>query len=122
MNRLICQTFLSFICYTLGHQTTEVNILFIYCCYQSQFLFLLIPQSFKFFQNPNTIGTGLIPDQNDALLMFSTLDGSLIAVEQKTGDIRWHQNDGKYFSGKNHFKEILIATNCRRIFRNIKVI
>lgn len=48
---------------------------------------------FLYTQNPST---GLVPDQEDALLMFSTLDGSLIAVEQRTGEIRWHQNDGNY--------------------------
>ncbi|XP_001607831.2 serine/threonine-protein kinase/endoribonuclease IRE1 isoform X1 [Nasonia vitripennis] len=63
MNRLLYQTFFSFICCTLGQQATETHT------------------------------TGLVPDQDDALLMFSTLDGSLIAVEQRTGEIRWHQND-----------------------------
>ncbi|XP_058791502.1 serine/threonine-protein kinase/endoribonuclease IRE1 isoform X2 [Phymastichus coffea] len=63
MSRLLYHTFFSFICCTLGQQATE---------------------------SPST---GLIPDQEDALLMFSTLDGSLIAVEQRTGEIRWHQND-----------------------------
>ncbi|KAJ8682778.1 hypothetical protein QAD02_018570 [Eretmocerus hayati] len=63
MNRLLYQTFISLICCTLGQQTSESS------------------------------STGLIPDQDDSLLMISTLDGSLIAVEQKTGEIRWHRND-----------------------------
>ncbi|KAL7301231.1 hypothetical protein TKK_0006195 [Trichogramma kaykai] len=62
MNKLFYQTLLSFVCCALGQQTSQ-----------------------------NSSPTGLMPDQDDALLMFSTLDGSLIAIEQKTGDIRWQQ-------------------------------
>lgn len=40
--------------------------------------------------------TGLVPDHDEGLLMFATLDGSLIAVDQKTGNIQWQQNDGKF--------------------------
>lgn len=96
MNRLVCQTFLSFICFTLGQQTTEVRIVaFLIVTTNLLFFFFFSKQHLlSYLQNPSPIGTGLIPDQNDALLMFSTLDGSLVAVEQKTGDIRWHQNDG----------------------------
>ncbi|XP_043279722.1 serine/threonine-protein kinase/endoribonuclease IRE1 isoform X2 [Venturia canescens] len=37
--------------------------------------------------------TGLVPEQDDSLLLFSTLGGSLIGVEQRTGIIRWRQDN-----------------------------
>nr|XP_034191794.1 serine/threonine-protein kinase/endoribonuclease IRE1 isoform X2 [Osmia lignaria] len=37
--------------------------------------------------------TELIPEQDDPLLMFSTLDGSLIGIEQRSGKVLWRQSD-----------------------------
>ncbi|XP_014217501.1 serine/threonine-protein kinase/endoribonuclease IRE1 [Copidosoma floridanum] len=66
MNKFLYHALFSFICCTLGGQRTKAT------------------------ENPDT---GLIPDRDDSLLMFSTLDGSLFAVEAQTGTIRWQQND-----------------------------
>lgn len=38
--------------------------------------------------------TELISEQDDPLLIFSTLDGSLIGIKQRSGNILWRQNDG----------------------------
>jgi outer membrane protein assembly factor BamB len=35
------------------------------------------------------------------LLLISTLDGSLIAVDQRTGDIRWNLIDGMSIQKRN---------------------
>ncbi|CAL7941148.1 unnamed protein product [Xylocopa violacea] len=37
--------------------------------------------------------TELISEQDDPLLMFSTLDGSLIGVEQRSGNVLWQQSN-----------------------------
>lgn len=37
--------------------------------------------------------TELISEQDDPLLIFSTLDGSLIGIKQRSGNILWRQND-----------------------------
>ncbi|XP_043785399.1 serine/threonine-protein kinase/endoribonuclease IRE1 isoform X1 [Apis laboriosa] len=37
--------------------------------------------------------TELISEQDDPLLIFSTLDGSLIGIKQRTGNVLWRQND-----------------------------
>ncbi|PBC25233.1 Serine/threonine-protein kinase/endoribonuclease ire-1 [Apis cerana cerana] len=38
--------------------------------------------------------TELISEQDDPLLIFSTLDGSLIGIKQRSGNVLWRQNDG----------------------------
>lgn len=38
--------------------------------------------------------TELIPEQDDPLLMFSTLDGSLVGITQRSGNVLWRQNNG----------------------------
>lgn len=40
-----------------------------------------------------TPDTELVPDQDDPLLMFSTLAGSLVGVGQRSGIVRWRQHD-----------------------------
>lgn len=40
--------------------------------------------------------TGLLHDK--ALILISTISGSLVAVEQKTGDIRWKLANGIYIT------------------------
>lgn len=42
---------------------------------------------------PETHSTGLIQEQDDPLLMISTLSGSFIGVGQQSGKIRWRQDD-----------------------------
>ncbi|XP_016907097.1 serine/threonine-protein kinase/endoribonuclease IRE1 isoform X2 [Apis cerana] len=37
--------------------------------------------------------TELISEQDDPLLIFSTLDGSLIGIKQRSGNVLWRQND-----------------------------
>ncbi|XP_076175051.1 serine/threonine-protein kinase/endoribonuclease Ire1 isoform X2 [Ptiloglossa arizonensis] len=37
--------------------------------------------------------TELIPEQDDPLLMFSTLDGFLVGIEQRSGNVLWRQSD-----------------------------
>ncbi|KAG7210888.1 hypothetical protein KM043_012369 [Ampulex compressa] len=37
--------------------------------------------------------TGLVPEQDDPLLIFSTLGGALIGIGQRSGDVRWRQYD-----------------------------
>ncbi|OAD60687.1 Serine/threonine-protein kinase/endoribonuclease ire-1 [Eufriesea mexicana] len=37
--------------------------------------------------------TELIPEQDDPLLMFSTLDGSLVGIKQRSGNVLWRQNN-----------------------------
>ncbi|XP_076627174.1 serine/threonine-protein kinase/endoribonuclease Ire1 isoform X1 [Colletes latitarsis] len=37
--------------------------------------------------------TELIPEQDDPLLIFSTLDGFLVGIEQHSGNILWRQSD-----------------------------
>lgn len=37
--------------------------------------------------------TELVPEQDDPLLMFSTLAGSLVGVGQRSGIVRWRQHD-----------------------------
>lgn len=38
--------------------------------------------------------TELIPEQDDPLLIFSTLDGSLVGIKQRSGNVLWRQSDG----------------------------
>ncbi|XP_015520215.1 serine/threonine-protein kinase/endoribonuclease IRE1 [Neodiprion pinetum] len=42
---------------------------------------------------PETHSTGLIQEQDDPLLMISTLSGSFIGIGQRSGKIRWRQDD-----------------------------
>lgn len=42
-------------------------------------------------QNHNT---GLACEQDDPLIIFSTLGGALVGVGQRSGEIRWKQDDG----------------------------
>lgn len=37
--------------------------------------------------------TELIPEQDDPLLIFSTLDGSLVGIKQRSGNVLWRQSD-----------------------------
>ncbi|KAK0161952.1 hypothetical protein PV327_008347 [Microctonus hyperodae] len=37
--------------------------------------------------------TGLIPEQDDPLLLFSTISGSFVGVGQRSGEIRWRQDN-----------------------------
>ncbi|CAK9817696.1 Serine/threonine-protein kinase/endoribonuclease ire-1 [Anthophora quadrimaculata] len=37
--------------------------------------------------------TELVPEQDEPLLMFSTLDGSLVGIEQRSGNVLWKQSD-----------------------------
>lgn len=46
------------------------------------------------FQYKQKRDTELISEQNDPLLIFSTLDGSLIGIKQRSGNVLWRQNDG----------------------------
>ncbi|XP_033215389.1 serine/threonine-protein kinase/endoribonuclease IRE1 isoform X2 [Belonocnema kinseyi] len=44
-------------------------------------------------QTPENHSTELAPEQDDPLLMFATLSGSLVGVGQRSGEIRWRQDD-----------------------------
>ncbi|XP_015588609.1 serine/threonine-protein kinase/endoribonuclease IRE1 [Cephus cinctus] len=44
-------------------------------------------------KTPENRSTGLIPDQEDVLLVFSTLSGSFVGVSQRYGKIQWRQDD-----------------------------
>ncbi|KOC68783.1 Serine/threonine-protein kinase/endoribonuclease ire-1 [Habropoda laboriosa] len=37
--------------------------------------------------------TELVSEQDDPLLLFSTLDGSLVGIEQRSGNVLWRQSD-----------------------------
>ncbi|KZC13752.1 PREDICTED: serine/threonine-protein kinase/endoribonuclease IRE1 [Dufourea novaeangliae] len=39
------------------------------------------------------LNTELVPEQDEPLLIFSTLDGSLVGIEQRSGNILWRQSD-----------------------------
>jgi len=43
------------------------------------------------YQNFNT---ELVAEQDDTLLLFSTLGGLFVGVDQRSGKIRWQQDDG----------------------------
>lgn len=52
---------------------------------------ILIIKIKAYFQNHST---ELAPEQDDPLLMFATLSGSLVGVGQRSGEIRWRRDDG----------------------------
>jgi outer membrane protein assembly factor BamB len=54
------------------------------------FFALSAPAHIFFFEQ--IASTGLLHDK--ALILISTISGSLVAVEQKTGDIRWKLANG----------------------------
>ncbi|KAL0110554.1 hypothetical protein PUN28_013865 [Cardiocondyla obscurior] len=41
----------------------------------------------------DNLNTELVPEQDDALLLFSTLGGLLVGVDQRSGKILWQQDD-----------------------------
>ncbi|KAK2585144.1 hypothetical protein KPH14_008650 [Odynerus spinipes] len=49
--------------------------------------------------------TGLACEQDDPLVIFSTLGGSLVGVGQRSGEIRWRQDDEPIVKVPNDFSE-----------------
>lgn len=51
----------------------------------------------KFFQSLKNDTTDIASEKDVRLLVFATLEGNLIAIEQQTGRIRWKIKDSMFF-------------------------
>lgn len=72
---------------------SEVNRFLVYI------LFIIIKSLFyeiNFQKNVNE-GTALATEPDNRLLLFSTIEGNLVAIEQQTGIVKWKLKDRKLF-------------------------